>query len=115
MNTPTDYQKIEYNGKPAYVLVPWEDWDRIKRLIDAERAKTSGIPQEVVEAHLLRDDSIIKAWREYLGITQKQLATRMGISQSSVVKFERPDSRPRLVTLQKIAKALELNVGQLLG
>jgi DNA-binding XRE family transcriptional regulator len=115
MSIPTDYQKIEYNGKPAYVLVPWEDWARIKKLMDAEKAKKSGIPQEVVEAHLLRNHSIIKAWREYLGITQTQLAACMGISQSSVVKFERPESRLRVVTLQKIAAALELNVGQLLG
>lgn len=114
MNAPIEYQKIEYNGKPAYVLVPWEEWKRIKKLIDAQKAGTSGIPQEVVEAHILRNDSIIKAWREHLGITQNQLAKHLGISQSAVVKFERPESRPRKATLQKVAAALDLNINQLM-
>ncbi len=108
MSTPTEYQKIDYGGKPAYVLVPWEEWNKIKPLLDAQEAKASGIPQEVVEAHILRNDSIIKAWREYLGITQSEMAKRLGISQAAVVKFERPDARLRIATIRKIASALGL-------
>lgn len=115
MNEPIEYQKIEHNGKPAYVLVPWEDWRRIKKLMDAQKARTSGIPQEVVEAHILRGNSIIRAWREYLGITQKELAERLGVSQAAVVKFERPESRTRIATIRKIATALGLNEDQLMA
>ena len=113
MSTHTEYQKIEYKGKPAYVLIPWEDWNRIKPLLDAQKAVDSGIPQEVVEAHVLRNDSLIKAWREYLGITQKELADRLGISQAAVAKFESPEARLRRATLRKICAALELNENQL--
>jgi len=113
MNAPIEYQKIEYNGKPAYVLVPWEEWCRIKPLRDAQKASASGIPQEVVEAHVLRKDSIIKAWREYLGMTQKELSERLGVTQTAVVKFERRDARLRIATLRKIGAALELNEEQL--
>ena len=109
MNTPTEYQKIDYGGKPAYVLVPWEQWNRIKPLLEAQEATASGIPQEVVEAHILRNDSIIKAWREYLGITQTEMAKRLSISQAAVVKFERPDARLRVATIRKIAAALGLD------
>ena len=115
MSTPIEYQRIEYNGKPAYVLVPWEDWRRIKKIVDAQKAQTSGIPQAVVEAHVLRNVSIIKAWREHLGITQKDLATRLGVSQAAVVKFEHPEARPRIATIRKIAAALGLNEKQLMA
>lgn len=113
MNAPIEYQKIEYNGKPAYVLVPWDEWCYIKPLLDAQKIRDSGIPQEVVEAHILRNDSLIKAWREYLGITQEELAERLGVSQAAVVKFERFDARPRIATIRKIGTALGLNEGQL--
>lgn len=115
MNAPTEYQKIEYNGKPAYILVPYEDWGRIRKLIDGQKARISGIPQEVVEAHILGNDSIIKAWREFLGLTQKDLAVRLGVSQAAVVKFERPGSRPRIATIRKIADALGLSEDQLMA
>ncbi len=54
----------------------------------------------------MRNDSIIKAWREYLGITQKELA---------VVKFEDAGARPRIATIRKIAAALGLDEKQLLA
>ena len=114
MSVPIEYQQIEYNGKPAYVLVPWEDWRRIKKIVDAQKTKASGIPQAVVEAHVLRNESIIKAWREYLGITQAELALRLGVSQTAVAKFEHPAARPRTATIRKIAKALGLNDKQLM-
>ena len=50
MSKPIEYQTIEHCGHPAYVLVPWEEWRRIKPLLEAEKARASGIPQEVVEA-----------------------------------------------------------------
>ena len=108
MTTPIEYQTIEYGGKPAFVLVPWKEWSRIKALLEAQRARASGIPQEVVEAHVLRGEPLIKAWREQLGITQQELAARMGVSQAAVVKYERPDARPRKSTRRKIAAALGL-------
>jgi DNA-binding XRE family transcriptional regulator len=108
MSKPIEYQTIEHCGHPAFVLVPWEEWRRIKPLLEAEKARASGIPQEVVEAHVLRNEPLIKAWREYLGITQEELATRLGISQAAVAKFERPDARLRTVTLKKIAVAMGL-------
>ena len=113
MNAPIEYQKIEYNGKPAYALVPWDEWRYIKPLLDAQKIRDSGIPQEIVEAHILRNDSLIKAWREHLGITQKELAERLGVSQAAIAKFEHADARPRIATIRKISAALGLNEEQL--
>jgi ribosome-binding protein aMBF1 (putative translation factor) len=114
MNAPIEYQTIEHRGHPAFVLVPWEDWSRIKHLLEAEKARDQGIPQEVVEAHVLRNESLIKAWREYLGISQKNLAERMNVTQAAVAKFEHAGANLRSATFKKIAAAMELNVEQLM-
>lgn len=113
MSKPIEYQTIEHCGHPAFVLVPWEEWSRIKPILEAEKSRASGIPQEVVEAHILRNEPLIKAWREHLGVTQEELAARLGISQAAVAKFERINAKLRTATLKKIASALGLNAGQL--
>lgn len=110
MSKPIKYQTIEHCGHPAFVLVPWEEWSRIEPLLEAEKARAYGIPQDVVEAHVLRDEPLIKAWRDHLGITQAELASRMGISQAAVAKFERSVARLRTATLEKIALALGVDV-----
>ncbi len=113
MNAHTEYQTIEHCGHPAFVLVPWEEFNRIRPLLEAEKARATGIPQTVVEAHILHDVPLIKAWREHLGITQEILAARMGVSQAAVAKLERPAACPRAATLKKVARALEVTVEQL--
>jgi predicted transcriptional regulator len=87
----------------------------IKKIVDAQKAQKSGIPQEVVEAHVLRNESIIKAWHEHLGLRQKDLAKRLGISQTAVAKFEHSEIRPRLSTIRKITVALKLDETQLVA
>jgi DNA-binding XRE family transcriptional regulator len=113
MKTHIDYQTIDYQGNPAFVLVPWEDFKRIRPLLDGDKIRIAGIPQAVVEAHILRAMPMIRAWREHMGITQKELAARIGVSQAAVAKLEKPDARPRRATLEKIAKALGISIEHL--
>lgn len=40
------------------------------------------------------------------GLTQAQLAARVGVSQQQVAKLERPGANPSIATLRKIADAL---------
>jgi DNA-binding XRE family transcriptional regulator len=112
MSKHTEYQTIEHCGHPAFVLVPWNEWNRIKPLLDAERACSSGIPQDVVEAHVLRNEPLVKAWREHFGITQAELAARLDVSQAAIAKYERPNARLRTSTVNKIAAAMRLDAGQ---
>ncbi len=113
MKTHTDYQTIDYNGKPAFVLVPWEEFKRVRPLLEGDKALSTGIPQEVVEAHVLSDVPMIRAWREHIGITQGELAARMGVSQAAVAKLEKPNAKPRVATLKKVAEALGISPTQL--
>ena len=110
MKTRIDYQTIDYQGNPAFVLVPWDDFKRIRPLLQDDNIRSTGIPQAVVEAHILRAIPMIRAWREHIGITQRELATRIGVSQAAVAKLEKPNAKPRRATLEKIAKALGISV-----
>jgi ribosome-binding protein aMBF1 (putative translation factor) len=113
MKIHTDYQTIDFNGKPAFVLVPWEEFKRVRPLLEGDKALATGIPQKVVEAHVLSDVPMIRAWREHIGITQGELAARMGVSQAAVAKLEKPDAKPRSATLKKVAEALGISPSQL--
>ena len=50
----------------------------------------------------------IKEKREQLGISQKALAEKVGISQSFLCDIEQGRCKPSLVTAIKIAKALKI-------
>ena len=107
-----DFQTIEYEGNPAFVLVPFAIFKKIRPLIDREY-KSSAIPHEIVKRNVLDNITMIKAWREYLGMTQKELATKAGVTQPAIAKLERIETTPRKATLKKIASAMGLSVDQL--
>jgi DNA-binding XRE family transcriptional regulator len=46
----------------------------------------------------------IRWLREDLGMTQAQLAKRVGVSQQQVAKLENPNANPSLATLEAVAK-----------
>ena len=45
MKTHIEYQTIDYQGNPAFVLVPWDDFNRIRLLLDGDKIRSTGIPQ----------------------------------------------------------------------
>jgi transcriptional regulator with XRE-family HTH domain len=49
--------------------------------------------------------------RQALGLSQTEVAARMGTSQSAVARLERGDADVRLSTLERYAAALERRVG----
>jgi predicted transcriptional regulator len=71
-------------------------------------------PFEVVTRHIDEGISKAKVWREYLGLTQQQVAERMGNSQAALSKLEK-QKRPRRATLERLAQALGISVEQLRG
>lgn len=57
----------------------------------------------------------IKAARKAAGLTQKQLADRLGISFVNISQLENNQRTPSLVTLQRLADALGLHIFDLIG
>lgn len=73
------------------------------------------IPHEVIVLENELDCSLVRAWREHLGLTQAEVAKRMGVSRPAYAQMEAKESRPRVATLKRIAKAMGVEWEQLRG
>lgn len=58
--------------------------------------------------------SNVKSLCKLQGITQKELAAKIGISETSLNVSLKPDSNPSIKTIEKIADGLGVSVAQLL-
>jgi len=62
---------------------------------------------------LINEFNLLKAWRKHLRLTQKEVAQRAGITQSALSQMERMATNNRTATLEKLAKAMGIEAGQL--
>ncbi|WP_298435350.1 helix-turn-helix transcriptional regulator [Geobacter sp.] len=116
----TKIQTIYQGGVPAFVVIPFQDFAR-EHPIEAEQIKPLSpripegdyIPHEVVELLVEQNMSIVRAWREYLGLTQAEVAEKAGITQAALSQMEAGGKRLRKVTREKLATAMGLSPGQL--
>ena len=70
------------------------------------------IPNVVVNKVINKDMTPIRAWRKHLGLTQTEVARRLGISQSAYALQEAKEP-VRKATREKIAQALGIAAEQL--
>ena len=109
MKEHIEHQIIRNNGKPLFAIVPYDEYTA---LMDLRDRKTT-LPHEVVGASVVEGKSMIRAWREYKTISQKEMAKLLGISQAAYSQMEKPGVRNHFATLRKIAHALDIQVDQL--
>ena len=108
MNARTEFQVIvDREGKPAFVVVPYDQFRRMRGAFGHGL-----VPNDVVNLAFERGVSPIAAWREHLGLTQAEVAGRIGITQAAYAQMERA-KQPRKATLDKVAAALGLEAEQL--
>jgi ribosome-binding protein aMBF1 (putative translation factor) len=113
MNTPINYQTIMDHGKPAFVVIPYDDFLRIYPESKKMNIENTTIPHDVVRKIVSEDISRIRAWREYLGLTQKEVSVRMNITQAALSQMEKPGAKLRKPTREKLAEALGISYEQL--
>jgi DNA-binding XRE family transcriptional regulator len=111
MSAHIEPQIIMQNGKPAFAVISWEEYQKLTRH-NADETDV-WIPYEVVKANVINGASMIRAWREYFGMTQQELAQRAGTTQPALARLEKSDSKPRIGTLKKIAAAMDITLEQL--
>jgi transcriptional regulator with XRE-family HTH domain len=70
------------------------------------------IPHKVVGLTVKKGYPLVRAWREYLKLTQAEVADRMGISQAALSQMEAGGKRLRKATLEKPAAAMGIRVEQ---
>ena len=113
MSARTDPQIISQNGKPAFAVIPWNEYQAmVHKQIEPDESDV-WFPNEVVKANV-RGESLIKAWREYLKLTQAELAAKAGMKQSALARLESSNASPRKATLSKLAEAMGISVEQLI-
>jgi DNA-binding XRE family transcriptional regulator len=106
MKVPISIQVINGpDGKPSFVVIPYNDY------IQAYQREHSLIPNEVVRS-VVDGMTTVRAWREHLGLTQVEVAQKLGITQPSYAKQEASNGL-RPASIKKIARALGLTPSQL--
>jgi DNA-binding XRE family transcriptional regulator len=93
-------------GKPAYAVIPYADY------LSLSKRHAPTIPNAVVNKVINKDRTPIRVWREHLGLTQSEVARRLGISQSAYAQQEAREPLRRS-SREKIAKALGIVPEQL--
>ena len=111
MSAHIEPQIIMQNGKPAFAVIPWDEYRKLTNHYPDET--DVWIPHEVVKANVINGVSMIRAWREYFGMTQQELARQAGITQPALARLEKSDSKPRIGTLKKIAAGMGITIEQL--
>ena len=108
MNARTEFQIIVgSDGKPAFVVIPYVQFKKLRSSLTR-----GAVPNEVVNIAYERGVSPLAAWREHLGFTQAEIASRMGVAQPAYAQMERV-KQPRKATLEKVAGAMGLEPEQL--
>ncbi|MEB7500552.1 helix-turn-helix domain-containing protein [Leclercia pneumoniae] len=106
-------------GKALYVVIPYDEYFRmclqLAEIDDETDADLEDIeyerdiydevrlPGEVCEIMDNYNVSLQAAWRILRGLSQQEVADKLGISQSAVSQLESPDSRPQKRTREKLA------------
>ncbi len=108
MGALTDVQIIKKDGKPAFAVIPYE-----KYLSLLPKHEDATVPHEVVGLVIKKGMNLVKAWRTHLGLTQKEIAKRAGISQAALSQMEKSANELRTATLEKLARAMGISVEQL--
>jgi len=106
-------------GNPQYVVIPYNEYCRMRLTMaeydDENEEEWEDIPWESDEYDdvLLPDAvcsimnrenvSLQAAWRILRGLSQQDVADKLGISQSAVSQLEAKDSRPQKRTREKLA------------
>ncbi|KAB0888017.1 helix-turn-helix domain-containing protein [Cronobacter sakazakii] len=112
-------------GKPEYVVIPYELYlSLLTQLEDNETLmplpfemsdeNDVTVPHEVVGISVEQNVSLLAAWRIWRGLSQQDVAEKLGISQSAVSQLESPDSRPQKRTREKLAALYDCQPEQLI-
>jgi len=109
MSAHTDnVQIIEQNGVPVFAVLPYEDY-----LSLLPKDEEDYIPNEVVGLMVKKRYNTVKAWRKHLGLTQKEVAAKAGITQAALSQMEKTDNELRSSTLEKLADAMGVSIEQI--
>lgn len=115
------------DGKPAFAVLPWKEYqallDAAEDASDSTHAATLGrridtgeeevFPAALV-ARLTGGNSPLKVFREFRGLTQRDLASAVGVNQGFLSELETGAKTASVKTLRALARCLRVDVELLL-
>jgi len=114
MSAHTETQIIRQNGRPAFAVIPFEEYELLRPALERERALRSGVPHAVARRIISENIHPVRAWREHLGIDQSAVAGRAGMKPSMLSRIEAgAGGQTRVSTLKRIAGAMGLTLAQI--
>ncbi len=94
--------QIIYEGdRPAFVVLPYQDY--VKLTADDDELIPFNVRDYVANP--------VKAARIEAGLTQKELASRLGVSQAYIAKVETPSYKPTDKLVVRVRKAIAHDQG----
>jgi DNA-binding XRE family transcriptional regulator len=118
---------LEHDGRLAFAVMPMEEYERLlEALEDAQDAATiesfyrrlvageeETFPAEIVD-RLLADENPVRVFREYRGMTLRQVGEACGVSGAHVSQVEQGRRSMSVDLLKRMAAALRVDVELLL-
>jgi DNA-binding XRE family transcriptional regulator len=119
--TMPDLQKItDAKGEVTHVVLPVDEWEdlidalEVNRLSGLEGIGEEGeiIPSEFAH-RLIDDENPVRVWRQFRTLSQKQLAEKSGLDQSTISDIERGKRTGSIGVLKSIANSLNISLDDL--
>ena len=116
---------LDEKGRPAFAVIPWMLYKRLSELDSdlelsdeelydiAKFADEETFPIAVAD-RLLAGVNAVKVYREYRGMTQKQLAEEVGINAVYLSQIETGRRTGSTATLTKLADSLNVYLDHLI-
>jgi DNA-binding XRE family transcriptional regulator len=117
---------IDRNGQPEFAVISYADYQHFLELLEDEvDARTVAefhetyaagrefmVPQEILRREIA-GESPVKLWREQRGLTQQELAARVGISKPYLSQIETGKRQGTVETLSALARSLDVPIDAL--
>ena len=109
-------------GRPTHVVLTIEEYRDLQKALANHPVVAEGLKRlqdpalktyTMDEVARLVFGNNVKACRELAGLTQEELAKRLGCTQSYISQVEQSEARPTLGTLQRLAEAIGCSVASL--
>ncbi len=114
--------KNEYEIKNGLVQIPEADFiamqNQLEDLQDEAVLKKAlstveeFFPGEVLKA-LLDGENPVRVFRKHRGLTQKKLAEKIGVTQTTIADMESGKNKGSIETFKKLAEALDVDIDDL--
>ena len=109
-------------GHPAFAVLPMAEYERLLeaadeatggRAFDAYRAARPETFPDALAERLIDGESPVRVFREYRGLTQRQLGERAGVNQAYVSQIEAGSRAGTVEVLKRLAEALGVELDDL--